>query len=57
MAKIYYRKMVRGDGFKITQVPEQWRTEVVELLHENGYVINSDGTASKAEDLVGSSNG
>jgi len=50
MAKIYYRKMVRGDGYTIYQVPEQWRTEVVELLHANGYVINSDGTASKAEE-------
>lgn len=50
MAKIYYRKMVRGDGYKITQVPEQWRTQVVELLHENGYEIASDGTAYKVED-------
>lgn len=47
MAMVYYRKMVRGDGYKITQVPERWRTEVVEILHANGYIINSDGTASK----------
>lgn len=49
MAMVYYRKMTRGDGYKITQVPERWRTEVVEILHANGYVINSDGTASKVQ--------
>lgn len=47
MAMVYFRKMVRGDGYKITQVPERWRNEVIDLLHENGYHINSDGTASR----------
>lgn len=47
MVAVYFRKMTRGDGYKITQVPDRWRTEVVAMLHENGWVINSDGTASK----------
>lgn len=47
MVAVYFRKMTRGDGYKISQVPDRWRTEVVAMLHENGWVINSDGTASK----------
>lgn len=32
MAKIYYRKIMRGDGYTIDQVPELWRDEVQALL-------------------------
>lgn len=50
MAMVYYRKMVRGDGYKIQQVNIKWRAEVEQLLADNGYVINPDGTASKESD-------
>ena len=32
MAKIYYRKILRNDGFTIDNVPELWRVEVQALL-------------------------
>lgn len=32
MAKIYYRKIKRNDGFTIEDVPERWREAVQELL-------------------------
>ena len=50
MALVYYRKMIRGDGYRIQQVNERWRPEVEKLLADNGYVINPDGTASKASE-------
>lgn len=50
MAIVYYRKMTRGDGYRIQQVNERWRPEVEQLLEENGWVINPDGTASKVAD-------
>lgn len=32
MAKIYYRKIQRNDGYKVEDVPELWRAEVQALL-------------------------
>jgi len=32
MAKIYYRKIQRNDGYVIEDVPELWRAEVKILL-------------------------
>lgn len=50
MAKIYYRKMIRMDGYTIYEVPMKWRQEVIDLLEENGYVLNEDGTAGFAKE-------
>lgn len=32
MAKIYYRKIERNDGYTINDVPELWRADVQKLL-------------------------
>lgn len=46
MAKIYFR-MVIADMKKWNEIPKLWRKQTIELLENDGYVLNDDGTVSK----------
>lgn len=47
MVALYYRYVVLGKR-TVNQIPNAKRNEVIAMLEENGYVINEDGTVTKA---------
>lgn len=48
MAKIY-AKSCELDGKNFNTVPKRIREQVREIIEADGYVINADGTVTKAE--------
>lgn len=48
MAKIY-AKSCELDGKNFNTVPKRIQEQVKEIIEADGYVINADGTVTKAE--------
>ena len=46
MINFYYVRVVDGQK-KWTEIPAKWREGVKELLIENGWTLNEDGTVSR----------
>jgi hypothetical protein len=49
MAKIYYRMVISGMK-KWNEIPKTWRAKAIELLENDGYTLNDDGTVTKDEE-------
>lgn len=47
MVALYYRYVVAGKR-TVNQIPNAKRDAVIAMLEDNGYVINEDGTVTKA---------
>ena len=47
MNTLYYRYVIMGKR-TLTSIPASRRDAVKEMLIENGYTINNDGTVSKS---------
>ena len=48
MANFYYKRVINGHK-KWTKVPSLWFDDVVQMLKDNGYTLNDDGTVTKEE--------
>ena len=48
MVKLYVREIEAGNMLW-TSVPKLWNKKVQEALIADGYILNEDGTISKAE--------
>lgn len=46
MLKIYYSLCIKGRK-NFNDVPEHLQEDLKEMLEENGYIINKDGTVEK----------
>jgi hypothetical protein len=49
MAKIYYRMAIAGMK-KWNEIPKTWQAKAIELLKNDGYTLNDDGTVSKPQE-------
>jgi hypothetical protein len=47
MIKFYFQNVVAGKR-KVTEVPKSLLPGVLDMLETNGYVVNEDGTVTKA---------
>lgn len=48
MAKIYFRMVTAYPQMKKwNEISPRWRKQTIELLENDGYVLNDDGTVSK----------
>lgn len=48
MVDFFYRRVINGVK-KWTDVPKLWKEQVKQMLVENGYILNEDGTVTKYE--------
>ena len=48
MVDFFYRRVINGVK-KWADVPKLWKEQVKQMLVENGYILNDDGTVTKAE--------
>lgn len=48
MVTLYYRYVVAGKR-TVGSIPNAKRAEVIAMLEANGYIINEDGTVTKAK--------
>lgn len=50
MVDFFYRRVINGVK-KWTDVPKLWKEQVKQILVENGYILNEDGTVTKGEEV------
>ena len=48
MVNFYYKRVINGHK-KWTKVPSLWFDDVVQMLKDNGYTLNDDGTVTNEE--------
>lgn len=48
MVQFYYKRVIQGKKLW-TDIPALWRQATCDLLVENGYTLNDDGTVTKNE--------
>ena len=48
MAKIYERLLIKGSK-NFSDVPENLKSQVLELLDRDGWTVNADGTVSRKD--------
>ena len=46
MAYFYYKRVIQGKKLW-TEIPARWKQETCELLEEDDYILNEDGTVTK----------
>ena len=45
MVQFYYKRVIQGKKLW-TEIPNLWKQDVCDMLIENGYTLNEDGTVS-----------
>lgn len=48
MVQFYYTRVIQGKKLW-TEIPGLWQQDVCDKLEANGYILNEDGTVTKAE--------
>ena len=46
MIVFYYKRVIQGKKLW-TEIPELWKDDVCQMLVDNGYTLNDDGTVTK----------
>lgn len=46
MVQFYYTRVIQGKKLW-TEIPKMWKDDVCDMVVENGYILNGDGTVTK----------
>jgi hypothetical protein len=50
MVVFYYKRVIQGKKLWI-EIPSLWKQDTCDMLEENGYTLNEDGTVTKEEPI------